>query len=107
MRLYSRFHLRQRLHREGLPDSDNTLSRYRENKLISDGDFTVAFDGGEHMLYSKERLEQVVEEVRVAKNRRKKRCVVLKCDKWHYAHGFCRQHYMARYYLKEKPEKVT
>lgn len=107
MRLYSRFHLQQRLRRENLPASDNTLNRWRKQKLVSGGDFVVAFEGGDHMLYSKERLEQVVEEVRVAKHRRRKKCVVLKCNEWHYAHGFCRKHYMARYYLKGKPEKVA
>ena len=103
MRLYTRQHLAQRLRRENLPSSDNTLDKYRKKGIIPQGDFLVEYGSDYDMvLYSQERLNTVVQRIREYKDKKRRVCAVLKCDREHYARGFCRKHYMSRYYFKNK-----
>lgn len=105
MRLYARQHLIQRLRREGLPHSDNTLMEYRKKGIIPKGDFVVEYQHNDIYLYSQETLDGIVEKMRIYKHNKKRVCKVLKCSRDHYARGFCRNHYMSRYYLKKGVDK--
>jgi len=106
--LYTMKHLMNRLKEEGLPYTWATIKRYEEIGVLLSPDYIVEFGTWDQKLYERETIDSIIDRVERYRNRRisKRKCSVLKCDKNHYAKGFCLNHYSQRRYLEKKMVKV-